>query len=76
LLRFRIEFAKQLLVDHDLTLKEIARLCGYRSECTFCVAFQRKMKVSPKKYQRQVWLDERRRQQTDFHPAAPRVAMR
>ena len=49
----RVEHAKRLLIEHDLLLKQVAKLCGYRSENTFCVAFQRAVGVSPKKFQRQ-----------------------
>lgn len=49
----RVEHAKRLLVEHDLLLKQVAKLCGYRSENTFCVAFQRAVGISPKKFQRE-----------------------
>lgn len=52
----RIEYAKRLLIEHDLVLKEVAKRCGYRSQNTFCVAFQREMGISPKKFQRRYWL--------------------
>jgi AraC-like DNA-binding protein len=52
----RIEHAKCLLVEHDLLLKQVAKRCGYRSENTFCVAFQRTVGMPPKKFQRQYWL--------------------
>lgn len=58
----RIEHAKRLLVEDDLSLKQLARRCGYRSENTFCVAFRRSTKMSPKKFQRQHWLGIYRRQ--------------
>lgn len=48
----RIEQAKWLLVEHDLKLREIAPLCGYRSENTLSVAFSRETKMSPKTFQR------------------------
>jgi transcriptional regulator GlxA family with amidase domain len=52
----RIESAKQLLLAHDLPLKTIANLCGFRSENTFCIAFQRTTRMAPKKFQRHAWL--------------------
>jgi AraC-like DNA-binding protein len=52
----RIEHASRLLIEQDLPLKLIASQCGFRSENTFCVAFSREMKISPKRYQRQYWL--------------------
>jgi len=54
--RIRIESAKQLLLAHDLPLKTIADLCGYRSENTFCIAFQHATGMAPKKFQRNAWL--------------------
>jgi len=54
--RIRIESAKQLLLAHDLPLKIIADLCGYRSENTFCIAFQHATGTAPKRFQRQAWL--------------------
>jgi AraC-like DNA-binding protein len=50
--RIRLEYAKRLLTEQDMTLTEIARKCGYRSQNTFCVAFQRTVGISPKKFQR------------------------
>ena len=52
----RLEHAQRLLIEHDLKLKQIALMSGFRSENTFCVAFLREMKTSPKKFQRQCWL--------------------
>jgi len=51
-----IEHATRLLVEHDLKLSQIAALSGFRSENTFCVAFSREMKISPKRFQRQYWI--------------------
>lgn len=52
----RIEYAKQLLTEHDLPLRAIAERCGYRSQNTFIVAFTRATGMAPKKFQRHVWL--------------------
>jgi AraC-like DNA-binding protein len=52
----RIERAKRILVERDLTLKDVAKHCGYRSENTFCIAFQRATGMAPKKFQRNAWL--------------------
>jgi transcriptional regulator GlxA family with amidase domain len=54
--RIRIESAKQLLLAHDLPLKTIADLCGYRSENTFCIAFHHATGMAPKRFQRHAWL--------------------
>jgi AraC-like DNA-binding protein len=52
----RIECAKQILVERDLTLKDIAKRCGYRSENTLCIAFQRATGMAPKQFQRDAWM--------------------
>jgi transcriptional regulator GlxA family with amidase domain len=54
--QLRIEHAKNILAKQDLTLKEIAKLCGYQSQNTFCVAFQRSTGLAPKQFQRNNWL--------------------
>jgi AraC-like DNA-binding protein len=67
----RIEYAKQILVEHDLVLKQVAKQCGYRSENTFCVAFQSVMGTSPKRLQRNYWLSiYRNRQHGEIQPRA------
>ena len=48
----RIEHAKRVLCRHDLPLRNLARQCGYRSDNTFCIAFQRAVGMPPKKFQR------------------------
>jgi AraC-like DNA-binding protein len=58
----RLEYAKRLLTEQDLKLKEIACQCGYRNENSFCVAFQRTMGMAPKQFQRQYWLAACQRQ--------------
>jgi AraC-like DNA-binding protein len=60
--RIRIEYAKRFLIEHDLILKQIAKHCGYRSENTFCVAFQRATGMAPKKFQRQYLFEVYRHQ--------------
>lgn len=57
----RIKYAKQLLIEDDLTLKEIALRCGFRSDNTLCVAFLREVNTSPKRFRRQYWLEANRR---------------
>lgn len=52
----RIEYAKRVLIERDLTLKKIAKRCGFRSANTFSVAFQRDTGMSPKKFQTHYWL--------------------
>jgi transcriptional regulator GlxA family with amidase domain len=52
----RIEFAKRLLIELDLPLKTIVPIIGFRSENTFCIAFNRATGMAPKQFQRQAWL--------------------
>ena len=54
--RLRVQHAKRLLVEGDLSLNDIAYQCGYRSANTFWVAFREVTGLAPKKYQRQAWL--------------------
>ena len=39
--RYRIEYAKELLVSQKCNLHEIPRLCGFSSRSAFYAAFQR-----------------------------------
>ncbi|HEY1663118.1 MAG TPA: AraC family transcriptional regulator [Verrucomicrobiae bacterium] len=52
----RIELAKRLLTEHDLPLKTIASITGFRSHNSFYVAFHRETGVTPKTFQRHAWL--------------------
>lgn len=52
----RIEHAKQLLIEQDISLREIASRSGFKSDNTFCVAFSRAAGMSPKQFQRRAWL--------------------
>jgi len=64
--RLRIECAKNLLDNSSLELKEIAKLCGYRSVNSFWVAFRRVMGVSPGKYRLGHFKDANSRQLSDL----------
>ena len=44
------EKAKKLLVTTDLSVTEIARLCGYQSESSFIRMFREKNQISPEKF--------------------------
>ena len=48
---YRLQQAKELLHDYDLTIASIATTVGYKSPEAFCNAFRRKFDVSPKAYQ-------------------------
>jgi LacI family transcriptional regulator len=45
--RVRLERAKQLLVQSGHKMEALARLCGYRSANTFCIAFKQATGLSP-----------------------------
>lgn len=48
---YRMQQAKQLLHDSDLTIATIAATVGYKNSEAFSTAFRRKFAVSPKAYQ-------------------------
>ncbi|MNY62189.1 HTH-type transcriptional regulator AppY [compost metagenome] len=52
LLAWRMEIAKELLRDKDLSISEIAERLGYGSTSTFSVAFSRHVGQSPSRYAR------------------------
>jgi AraC-like DNA-binding protein len=46
----RVERARQLLVDTDLPLAEVAHRCGFSSQSQFTTVFQRLTEVTPGKF--------------------------
>lgn len=46
----RVEMAKQLLTETDLTLKEIAVRCGYSTESYFIKQFKNVTDITPTVY--------------------------
>ncbi|NJL30496.1 MAG: helix-turn-helix domain-containing protein, partial [Phycisphaerales bacterium] len=52
-LRQRIERARTLLVDTDLTMEQIALECGFSGRVYFGNAFKHRMKISPAAYRAQ-----------------------
>lgn len=47
---FRLDRAKQLLLEPWMTVSEVARTVGYESHSSFTAAFQQRFGVSPKAY--------------------------
>lgn len=47
----RLEHAKELLQEENLSIEEVGALTGYTSASYFSSAFKRKFGVSPKQYQ-------------------------
>jgi AraC-like DNA-binding protein len=47
LTRYRLEVASQRLVERDLSIKEVARACGYPDVRHFTTAFRRRWGVTP-----------------------------
>ena len=58
----RIEKAKKLLIENDISLAEIAGRCGYQSVNSLWVAFRNATGMAPKRYQRLAWLGAYRSQ--------------
>lgn len=54
LIRFRVEMAKQLLAETDLTLREIAVRCGYSTESYFMKQFKNITDITPTAYRRSI----------------------
>ena len=50
LLNYKLDYAKQLLEEEELSVNEIATLIGYSSSSHFIAAFKKKYGLSPKKY--------------------------
>jgi len=48
--RVRIERAKTLLAESNHKMEVLARMCGYQSANSFCVAFKQSTGMSPKLY--------------------------
>ncbi|MBR2426305.1 MAG: helix-turn-helix transcriptional regulator [Lentisphaeria bacterium] len=48
----RLNYAKTLLAKHDLSIKNIAFLCGYESPLYFSNAFRGKFGISPREYRK------------------------
>lgn len=51
LLNYRINYAKNLLYNSDLSIVEIAYRCGFNSDSHFVTTFKKHTGFSPKKYQ-------------------------
>lgn len=52
ILRVQLERAKTLLAEHDFTLERVAELTGFRHSEYFCVAFKRRLGMTPGEYRR------------------------
>ena len=50
LIRIRMQLAKQLLLDSDLRINEIAPLCGYSNAYYFSAAFHKETGMAPINY--------------------------
>ena len=50
LLDIRLNTAKNMLVNTDLSLLEIAVSCGFESQAYFCYVFKKHLAATPKKY--------------------------
>lgn len=52
IIKSRIESAKNLLIDSNLQIKEIAEMCGYNSDIHFSRQFRKNVCVSPNVYRK------------------------
>jgi LacI family transcriptional regulator len=48
--RVRIEHAKKLLAESSGKIETLAKMCGYQSINSFCIAFKRTTGMSAKRY--------------------------
>lgn len=48
---YRMEQARQLLMEGQHNIKEVATIVGYSKQCNFAAAFRKKFGVNPKVYQ-------------------------
>lgn len=51
LIQMRLEYARELIAETDLTLEQIAGLCGYSNEIHFYRQFKSKTGMTPREYQ-------------------------
>ena len=52
LIRLRMQYAKQLILDEQKSISEIAELCGYQNAYYFSNAFKKQFHVSPSQYRK------------------------
>ena len=53
----RINHAKRLLMSYELSIQEIAMLCGYNDSSYFCKVFKKYIKMSPMQYRDSIHLE-------------------
>ena len=51
LIHMRVQYARELIAETDLTLEQIAQLCGYSNEIHFYRQFKAKTGMTPREYQ-------------------------
>lgn len=51
LIQMRLEYARELIVETNLTLEQIAQICGYANEIHFYRQFKAKTGMTPREYQ-------------------------
>mgnify|MGYP001792116401 CR=1 FL=1 len=50
---YRLDMAKQLLAEQDISVSKVAHLVGYASRSSFSKSFRQRFGVSPKQYQKE-----------------------
>ena len=53
IIQFRMEHARYLLTTTDLTLSQIAEICGYNNEVHFYRQFKQLTSITPAQYRKQ-----------------------
>ncbi|WP_238393438.1 helix-turn-helix transcriptional regulator [Myxacorys almedinensis] len=54
---YRMERARQLLMDSEVSIEQVAKMVGYSDRSRFAAAFRKEFGVNPKTYQLQ-WRSE------------------
>lgn len=55
IINYRLEIAKRYLQETELSINEIAELCGYKNLCNFSYDFKKKNGVSPSIYKKNAY---------------------
>ncbi|MBE9167044.1 helix-turn-helix transcriptional regulator [Pleurocapsales cyanobacterium LEGE 06147] len=50
---YRLEWARQLLMDSEISIEQVAKAVGYRDRSRFAAAFRKQFGINPKSYQLQ-----------------------
>jgi AraC family transcriptional regulator, transcriptional activator of the genes for pyochelin and ferripyochelin receptors len=51
--QYRLEQARQLLMDSEISIEQVVKAVGYSDRSRFAVAFRKQFGINPKSYQMQ-----------------------